>query len=111
MKCMRCGAKIQPSDVFCEPCLDHMAKHPVDPSTPITLPIREKHAPVKRSKKRYLKPEEQQRKLRRLVGWLLALVLILSVALAASIYLLLAPQDSVPNFLPGQNYGTDAGET
>lgn len=110
MKCMRCGTKIQAGDVFCEGCRAEMERQPVDPTTPITLPEREKHIVVKRSKRRTLKPEEQFRRLRRLVVWLMAIVLVLALALAGSIYLLLQ-SESHPSFLPGQNYGTETNPT
>lgn len=107
MKCMRCGTEIQDSAVFCEACLAEMEKHPVDPSTPINLPRREKHMPVKRSKKRHLKPEEMVKRLRRIIVALMAVILALVIALTASIYLLLNPADNHSNLIPGQNYGTE----
>ena len=67
MKCMRCGTEIATDAVFCEDCLAEMEKHPVKPGTPVLLPRREKQAPVKRSKKRTVKPEEQVHRLRRAV--------------------------------------------
>lgn len=111
MKCMRCGTKIQAGAVFCEPCLTEMDKHPVDPNTPISLPAREKHVVTKRSKKRAKKPEDIVRKLRRVIGWLMALVLVLAMALAGAVYLLVSQPDGGSNLLPGQNYGTEADPT
>ena len=112
MKCMRCGNKIQAGAVFCESCLADMERYPVDPSTPIYLPRREKHVANKRSKKRALKPEEQLRRTRHLVVWLMAIILVLSIALAGAVYMLLNhPDNSNPNLLPGQNYGTETEAT
>ena len=108
MKCMRCGSEIHSATGFCEDCLQEMKKHPVDPNTPINLPRREKHAPVKRTKRRHLKPEEQLRRLRRLVLCLMALILALALALSAAVYMLLNGQAQGPALLPGQNYGTEA---
>ena len=111
MKCMRCGSKIQANAVFCEPCQKDMEKHPIDPSTPITLPVREKHVAVKRNRKRYLKPEEQIRRLRRTIIWLMALILVLALLLTGAVYLLTNPSDNGPILLPGQNYGTETNPT
>ncbi len=78
----------------------------------ITLPNRETIQAPKRSKKRVRKPEEQISALRRIVVWLMAVVLVLVIALTGAIYLLLAnSDDGNPIHLPGQNYGTSANET
>ena len=112
MKCMRCGASINAGAVFCDDCLADMEKHPVKPGTPINLPRREKQQTVKRSKRRVRKPEDQLTALRRLVVWLMALIVLLTLALTASIYMLTnQPDQSDGNRLPGQNYGTSADGT
>lgn len=111
MKCMRCGTEIQESAVFCEECLAEMEKHPVDPNTPVNLPRREKHIPIKRNRKRHLKPEEMVKRLRRIVIALMAVILALAIALTASLYLLLTPPEKHPNLLPGQNYGTQPADS
>ncbi len=108
MKCMRCGTEIHAGTGFCESCLAEMEKHPVDPNTPVNLPRREKHVPVKRSRKRHLKPEELIRKMRRLILWLMAIILVLVMALTATIYMLVSQPEQGPNLLPGQNYETEA---
>lgn len=109
MKCMRCGTKIKPGAVFCESCLADMEKHPVKPDTPINLPRRDKQQPVKRSKKRIRKPDEQISMLRRVIMWLMILVLVLSLCLSATVYLLFNPTDTNKDHLqPGQNYGTSS---
>lgn len=107
MKCMRCGTGIQSGAVFCEECLADMEKHPVKPGTPINLPRREKQQTAKRGKKRARKPEEQISALRRLVAWLLTLMIVLILALTAAVYMLVnQPSENEGNRLPGQNYGT-----
>ena len=107
--CMRCGVEIGPGAVFCSDCLAEMEKHPVDPNTPINLPNRTKAHTVKRSKRRIPKPEEQISALRKAIIVLMAIVIVLSLALTAAVYLLVT--DTNPNeinWLPGQNYGTSA---
>ena len=109
MKCMRCGTEIIGEAVFCEECLADMEKHPVKPGTPINLPRREKQQVVKRSRKRIPKPEEQLSALRRLVIWQLVVIILLVLALTASIYMLFnQPNPADSKWLPGQNYSTSA---
>ncbi len=109
MKCMRCGSSIVAGSVFCDECLADMEKHPVKPGTPINLPRREKQQPVKRNKKRTPKPEEQISRLHRVVAFLVTLVIMLVLALAATGYLLVTQSTQNDNTrLPGQNYGTSA---
>ena len=111
MNCMRCGVEITPESVFCDDCLADMEKHPVKPGTPVNLPRREKQQPVKRVRKRVHKPDEVISTLRRIIGWLLTIVLILAIALTITIYLLVSGSiDTGINPLPGQNYGTSAYE-
>lgn len=112
MKCMRCGTGITSGAVFCEECLADMEKHPVKPGTPINLPRREKQQSVKRSKKRFYKPEEHISALRRLVAWLMTLIIILVLALTAAVYMLVnQPDQNDGSWLPGQNYSTSADAT
>ena len=112
MKCMRCGTRILADAVFCEECLADMEKHPVKPGTPINLPRREKQQPAKRAKKRFQKPEDQISALRRLIVWLMAIILFLVIGLTASIYMLVTqPHQNENNLLPGQNYGTSTEPT
>lgn len=107
MKCMRCGTKIAPGSVFCEDCLADMEKHPVKPGTPVNLPRREKQPVVKRSKKRMLKADEQINILRRAVNWLIVLVIVLTLALTATIYMIVSDvHQSNSDSQSGQNYGT-----
>ncbi len=107
MNCMRCGTDIASDSVFCEQCLADMEKHPVKPGTPINLPRREKQQITKRSKKRFQKPEDHVHALRKLVAWLMTLILILAVALTICVYMLInQPDPNEGNKLPGQNYGT-----
>lgn len=107
MKCMRCGTKIIAGSVFCEECLADMEKHPVKPGTPINLPHREKQVQPKRTKKRFHKPDEQIHTLRRLVIWLITLVIFLAIALSACIYMLVNQTNNHDgDRMPGQNYGT-----
>ncbi len=109
MKCMRCGTEIAPDSVFCEACMAEMEKHPVKPGTPVTLPRREDHPTPKRSKRRTVKAEEQVHILHRVVNWLLIMVIVLALALTATIYMIFTDSNqSSSTRLPGQNYGTSS---
>ncbi len=109
MKCMRCGTEIAPGSVFCEECLAEMEKHPVKPGTPLTLPRREKQTTPKRSKKRILKADEQIHVLRRAVNWLIIMVIVLALALTATIYMIVSDNDqNNGGRQPGQNYDTSS---
>lgn len=83
MSCLKCGQEVSPGQVFCDSCLADMARHPVKPGTPVNIPKRDKPLPSKRSHKRPLKPEELVVSQRRLIGWLLATIIILVLAVAA----------------------------
>jgi hypothetical protein len=80
MNCLKCGTEISGEQVFCESCLADMAKHPVKPDTPVLLPTRSKPLPAKRTHRKLYKPEEQVVSQRKLIGWMLALILVLMVA-------------------------------
>jgi hypothetical protein len=80
MNCLKCGTEISAEQVFCESCLADMAKHPVKPDTPVLLPTRSKPLPAKRTHRKLYKPEEQVVSQRKLIGWMLALILVLMVA-------------------------------
>lgn len=109
MKCMRCGTEIAAGSVFCDDCLAEMEKHPVKPGTPVYLPRHEKQQAPKRSKKRTMKAEDHVHILRRVVIWLIIIVLILSLALTATIYKIVSDSNqSNANRLPGQNYDTSS---
>ena len=107
MKCMKCAVSIPSGQVFCENCLADMEKHPVSPNAPLILPRRDNHVSTKHGWKRPRKPEEQLPRMRKLIFFLMAVILILTIALTVAIYGLykLAPSTGFSQ-LPGQNYGT-----
>jgi hypothetical protein len=107
MKCMKCGVTIPSGQVFCNDCLADMAAHPVPQDAPLLLPRREKQQPIKRSKKKIRKPEEQIARLRRSVrGLIIALIsvtLIGAIAISILVNVVIKSRNTV---LPGQNYST-----
>ena len=112
MKCMRCARETAPQQVFCNACLEDMARHPVRSDTPIYLPVRKpKEAPRKKSRRfrRERTAEEMVMILRKRVKVLTALTVILVMMLSAAMAgVWLAKKQgadlSIPNI--GQNFKT-----
>ena len=67
MPCMKCGAKMKNSGVFCENCLADMEKYPVKSNITVHIPERPTDPPVRKRTRRvkYTKPEDQIRHLKR----------------------------------------------
>lgn len=110
MNCLKCGREIVPGQVFCDDCLLSMAKHPVDPGTPVQIPKRSNSAVRVSPKKRAVPMEEQLRDAKKrartaallaLIGWALAI----AMAYPAVNYLM---ED---HFAPGQNYTSTSSQT
>ena len=112
MKCMRCARETAPQQVFCNACLEDMARYPVRSDTPIYLPVRKpKEAPRKKSRRfrRERTAEEIVMILRKRVKVLTALTVILVMMLSAAMAgVWLAKKQgadlSIPNI--GQNFKT-----
>ena len=112
MKCLRCARETAPQQVFCNACLEDMARHPVRSDTPIYLPVRKpKEAPRKKSRRfrRERTAEEMVMILRKRVKVLTAITVILVMMLsAATAGVWLAKRQgadlSIPNI--GQNFKT-----
>ena len=87
MHCMKCGNEIPDGQVFCEDCLNVMAKYPVKPDTPVQIlkrPARtEKKHPRQISQKEVIR--KQAKKIRRLT-WIAVLLFVL-LTLVAGLYL------------------------
>ena len=100
MKCLRCARETADRQVFCNACLDDMARHPVRSDTPIYLPVRKAGDTPKRPARRFRRERTAEeivfilRKrtaeeivfiLRKRVRVLTALVVILVMMLAAAV--------------------------
>ena len=79
MGCLKCGRDLEEGQIFCDSCLESMAKWPVKPGTPISLPKSREEAPGRKPSriKPPLSPEEQVKRLRRRCRWLTALAAVL----------------------------------
>lgn len=107
MNCLRCGRETTNQQVFCDACLQDMARHPVKPDAPIHLPVhtpREEPRKPPRRKKKVLSPEEMLPVLRRRIRRLTVAVVVLILLLAGAVtgVFLMKNLQTVPNI--GQNY-------
>ena len=111
MHCMKCGKEIADDQVFCEACLEVMAKYPVKPDTPVQIYKR----PVRTEKKyaRQLTAKEVIQKQARRIRILTWITVILFVAFCLTAVLALkfhsnsnsAPLSAPEQHIPlGQNY-------
>ena len=109
MQCMKCGKNTEGSQVFCSSCMENMARYPVKPGTPITLPKHDPAAAFKKSaaRKRLLLPDEQILILRKHLRRSRLLSLILAILLCAACTFLLFEvfETTAPDI--GRNYTID----
>lgn len=108
MNCMKCGAEIPETQVFCDHCLELMEQYPIKPGTHIHLPKQNlvptpPRKPVK--KKRVPTPEEQISalrmkvlRLRLAVVILIFVVCVVSGLLGLKLYQQYMPQNIVRNY-------------
>ena len=115
MNCMKCGRETKGKQVFCEECLADMEKYPIEPGTPVQIPVRpdaQNYRPVSRRRKK--SAEERLKRSRKAIAWLAGTVavLVLVIALGAcSLARMIAYRREQENI--GKNYSTVApsGET
>ncbi len=108
--CIKCGKELVGTKVFCDDCLKVMNEHPVPSGTPLIIHQRQTNTGKKApAKKKAIPPEEQVQRLRKVIRWLIALVLVLFVLLSvAACWLTIEIQepDWIPEETKGQGYGT-----
>ena len=109
MNCMKCGRETKEDAVFCEECLEHMARHPVPANTLVYVPSEKDRAASKKHTVSHpvMTHEDQIKRLNRKVQTL-SLLLALTVGVAIFLGLLSADalhELSVSDFM-GKNYKT-----
>ena len=110
MSCMKCGREIALGQAFCKDCLEDMSHYPVNPATPVQIPVQPPSVNNSRRSNRTRKakkPEEQLLRLRKLVRFQAIVILCLVTALillGIYGYQKLYPKDQT--FRPGENYLT-----
>ena len=100
MPCIKCGRELEEGQLFCSTCLEGMNAYPVKPGTPIQLPPQAPVLPAKsrHKKRREMKPEEELRRLRSTMRWLLLILIVLFLAfgLLCVLMLVLLERRSLP---------------
>jgi hypothetical protein len=91
MNCIRCGREIEEPNVFCEECLQEMEKQPVNPGTPIQLPVHGDCSDPKRARFRLAESKWTDKifRLKYIIVFLIILIVLLAAALALCICMLL----------------------
>ena len=109
MYCLRCGREKSEKQVFCDTCLQDMARHPVRQDATVYIPSRKLEDPAKKSARRRKKPPTPeeiilslQKRVKRLRIVIVILILLISAACAGIYY----AWNHDPNFVIGQNYQT-----
>ena len=106
MHCMKCGRVVSDERSFCDVCLSGMAKYPVKPGTAVQLPRRRELPSTRRAlpRRKMLTPEEQIRKLRKLLRTLFVMWLVTFILFCALLYPAVSYILEGEHFRPGQNY-------
>ena len=109
MGCLKCGETTQAEHVFCPTCMEVMQRYPVKPDTAVSIPRREtpsaERKPVSRAEPT---PKQQLARLRAIVKWLLAVIVILSLLLCLVGVMLIRTLDQPSgNSNIGRNYTTN----
>lgn len=100
MRCLKCGANVEHSQVFCTPCIEKMNTCPVSRETPVVILPRPKLEPAR---PRTVKPEElllAARRRQRALGFLCTVMLV-GLLLLGALLVYLLQRDDKPT---GQTY-------
>lgn len=107
MTCMKCGRAVALGQAFCKDCLEDMSHYPVNPSTPVQIPMEQPVQTPKRASrtKKARKPEEQILHLRKFIRFQSFLIIfLLLVIMGLGAYQLKKLYTSSQSFRPGENY-------
>ena len=105
MNCLKCGRETSSEQCFCQDCLLDMQKYPVKPGTVAQLPKRREGSSRKNVKRRSVSLEDQIRSLKKKIR-VLTVLLILCLAIIASLVYPAWEYLVKDHFLPGQNYSS-----
>lgn len=109
MKCLHCGRETANNQVFCDRCLENMERYPVKPGTAVHLPVHKAPENTRKSQHRRRRiPSMEERLLiqRRIIRWMALILVVLILALAASITVLTMLLQQHTDEQIGQNYRT-----
>ena len=110
MNCMKCGREIPLGQAFCKDCLEDMSHYPVNPTTPVQIPVQpptvttaRRHSRPKKPKK----PEEQILRLRKLLRLeAIVILLLLTMLIGLGFFTYRKLFSVVDTGRPGENYLT-----
>lgn len=110
MSCMKCGREIPLGQAFCKDCLEDMSHYPVNPATPVQIPVQPPAVHVSRRSTRTRKkkkPEEQILRLKKLVRLqAIAILCLLTMLIVLGIYGFQKLHATSQPVRPGENYIT-----
>ena len=110
MNCMKCGREIALGQAFCKDCLEDMSHYPVNPTTPVQIPVQPPavNLPRRNSRsKKSKKPEEQILRLRKRIRiQAIVIVLLLTMLIGIGIYSYKKLYPAAAPGRPGENYLT-----
>lgn len=110
MSCMKCGREIALGQAFCKDCLEDMSHYPVNPATPVQIPVQPPAVHTNRRNTRTRKkkkPEEQLLRLRKLVRLQAILILcLMTMLIVLGIYSFRKLHPTTQPVRPGENYIT-----
>ena len=108
MSCMKCGREIALGQVFCKDCLDDMSHYPVNPATPVQIPVQPPVAHTNRRTartKKARKPEEQILRLRKTVRTqTIVIIFLVAVLIVTGLYGYKKLCNHDQTYRPGENY-------
>lgn len=78
MNCLKCGKEVEASQVFCADCQQVMALFPVEPGTPVHIPLRNA-APEKTARHKKAGYADSMRMLQKTIRWLCVALAVLTV--------------------------------
>ena len=104
MHCLKCNRETEDNQVFCKECLAQMAKEPIKPGTPVTIPKRPPSTP-RENLPPAVRPEEQvvqlQHQVSRLHKWITVVTVLLLIVSSLLLYGIATREEG---FSIGQNY-------
>lgn len=112
MSCLKCGKDTEEKQVFCDACRSGMEKHPVKPGTAVHLQLRETRLQEKKAHRRKEQdPKQTVRQLRKLIRWLTATVVLMTLVICFLAGLLIHAWEDTPTGSDiGRNYTTDTSQ-
>lgn len=110
MTCMKCGREIPLGQVFCKDCLEDMSHYPVNPATPVQIPVQlpPVHANRRSARsKKAKKPEEQVLRLKKLVRvQFIVIFCLLAMIAGLGFYGYKKLYNPAEHHRPGENYNS-----